>query len=73
MRQRSGGSRFKASPWANNLRDSISKKSITKKRLVEWLKVTLSSNPSIIKKKRERERKKAEKIMDYENQRRKEK
>jgi hypothetical protein len=35
--------------------------------------VTLSSNPSIIKKKRERERKKAEKIMDYENQRRKEK
>jgi hypothetical protein len=33
--------------WANNLRDSILKKPITKIRLLEWLKVkALSSNPS---------------------------
>jgi hypothetical protein len=38
---------------ANSSRDSISKIPITKKGLVEWLKVkTLSSNPSLQKKKK---------------------
>jgi hypothetical protein len=37
---------------ANSLRDPISKKTFTKKGLVEWLKVyALSSNPSTAKRK----------------------
>jgi hypothetical protein len=36
--------------WANNLQDTISKKNLTQKGLVEWLKVSaLSSNPSTTK------------------------
>jgi hypothetical protein len=41
---------------ANSLRDPILKKPITKKGLVEWLKVkALSSNPSPKERKREKE------------------
>jgi hypothetical protein len=43
---------FRSQPWANSSQDPILKKPITKKELVEWLKVkVLSSNPSITKKK----------------------
>jgi hypothetical protein len=41
--------------WANGLQDPISKKTITKKGLMEWLKVqALSSNPSTTKKKKKK-------------------
>jgi hypothetical protein len=45
--------------WASSLQDSISKKTLHKKRLVEWLKVqALSSSPSNHKKKKKKKRKK---------------
>jgi hypothetical protein len=48
---------------ANSLQDLISKKLITEKGLVEWLKVyTLSSNPRTTKKERKKERKKTKQI-----------
>jgi hypothetical protein len=44
--------------WANSSQDPISKRPITKKRLVEWLKVeALSSSPSTAKKKKKRKKK----------------
>jgi hypothetical protein len=45
-----------------SLQDPISKKTITKKRLVEWLKVNaLSASPSTAKKKKRKEKKKSNK------------
>jgi hypothetical protein len=42
--------------WTNSLQDPISKKPITKRGLVEWLKVeALSSNPSATKKKKKKQ------------------
>jgi hypothetical protein len=43
--------------WANSSQDPISKKSITEKELVEWLKVyALTSNPRTTKKKKKVQR-----------------
>jgi hypothetical protein len=43
--------------WANSSQDPISKKSFTKIRLVEWLKVkALNSNPSTAKKEKKQDK-----------------
>jgi hypothetical protein len=52
MRQRSGGSRFEASP-GQIVHETLSQKYPSKKGLVEWLRVqALSSSPTSAKKKK---------------------
>jgi hypothetical protein len=59
------GSGFEASP-GNSSGDSISKIPITKKGLVEWLKVqALSSNPSTLKKRKNKNKQKKNPEMSH--------
>jgi hypothetical protein len=55
----------RSQPQANSSQDPISKKHITKKELVEWVKVkALSSNPSAAKNNKNKNKKKTCQFLD---------